>query len=61
MSVRIRQGGSLGRRAHAQLLEPPFRACQALLDLTQRLRTAKLTEDHRYELRPRAEPLRAPI
>jgi hypothetical protein len=61
MSVRVRQRGALGSSIHSELLEPSFSAGQALFDLTQRLRTPKLAEDHRHELRPRTQPLRSAI
>src|SRR5216684_2381827 len=61
MSVRVRQRRTLGRTVNPELLEPTLGARQPLLDLTQRLGSPKLTEDHRHELRPRTEPLRAPV
>src|SRR5215212_1500776 len=61
MSVRVRQGRALGGSIHSELLEPSLGAGQPLLDLTQRLRTPKLAEDHRHELRPRAQPLRSSV
>src|SRR5216684_6642936 len=61
MSVCVRQRRTLGRAVNPELLEPTLGARQTLLDLTQRLGSPKLTEDHRHELRPRTEPLRASI
>lgn len=61
MSVRVRQRRTLCRAVNPELLKPTFGARQTLLDLTQRLGSPKLTEDHRHELRPRTEALRAPI
>jgi len=61
MSIRVCERGALGWCIHSQLLEPPVCARQTMLDLTQRLGTPELAEDHCHERRPRVEPLRTPV
>ncbi len=55
----IGQGAPLRRRLDSQVDEFPVAAGQAVDDLPERVRSRKVTEEHRYELGPGSEALGA--
>jgi hypothetical protein len=61
VSIGVRQGGLVRRLFHPQMVQLPFCRGQALADLAQRLRFAKLAEQHRRELVPTSEPSGVPF
>lgn len=56
MFVGVSQGGTLGRVGQSQVAQLAFAGGQPAANLTQRLRSPQMAEQHSHELSPATEP-----